>query len=82
MPFYDHTQPLYYDYAQATNGLAEKLQAYMDLAASHPAGSAPREGIRGTAQQVYENWRRLATEAGAMKPEDDARFQTILAQWL
>jgi len=76
MPFYDHT-PSPYDYARATSGLAEKLQAYMDLAGEQE-DEAVAEGIRGTALQIYERWHHFSTEAGMLKPEDDARCRAIL----
>jgi hypothetical protein len=82
MPEYHRTTPYEWPYEEATAGLAERLQAYMDKAAEHPAGSDARQAIRGTAQNVYENWRRFSLEAGKLRPEDDTRFLAILAQWL
>jgi hypothetical protein len=82
MPDFHRTTRFPYDYDRATNGLAERLQAYMDEAATYPAGSPQREGIRGTARHVYENWRRFAEEEGALDPDDDAHCLAILRQWL
>ena len=80
MPFYDHAAPLPYDYERFTRGLAEKLQAYVDEASRYPAGSPQRQGILGTARNVYESWRHLARENESPMLEDDARFRAILAQ--
>jgi hypothetical protein len=82
MPDYHRTTRFEYDYERATAGLAEKLKAYMDEAASRAAGSPARAAIRGTAVNVYENWRRFAEEAGKLRQEDDARCVAILSQWL
>jgi hypothetical protein len=77
MPFEDHWTPKPYDYDRATSGLAEKLQAYMDLADAHE-DEAVAAGIRGTARQIYDRWRQFSTEAGMLKAEDDARCRRIL----
>lgn len=82
MPEYHSTTPFDWPYEEVTAGMAAKLQAYMDQAAEHPAGSDVRKAIRGTARNVYENWRRFSVEAGKLKPEDDARLLAIVAQWL
>ncbi|AMM17524.1 hypothetical protein AX768_25330 [Burkholderia sp. PAMC 28687] len=77
MPFHDYWTPKPYDYDKATRGLAEKLQAYMDLAGEQD-DEAVAEGIRGTALQIYERWYRYSTDAGKLKAEDDARCRKIL----
>jgi hypothetical protein len=77
MPFTDYWTPRPYDYDRATRGLAEKLQAYMELADAHE-DEAVAEGIRGTALQIYERWHHFSTEAGRIKPGDDARCRRIL----
>ena len=77
MPFEDFWTPRPYDYSRATSGLAEKLQAYMDLAGEQE-DEAVAEGIRGTAMQIYERWYRFSIEAGLLKAEDDARCRKIL----
>jgi len=77
MPYTDYWTPRPYDYDRATSGLAEKLQAYMDLAGEQE-DEAVAEGIRGTARQIYDRWRQFSTDAGMMKAEDDARCRAIL----
>jgi hypothetical protein len=77
MPYTDYWTTTPYDYARATSGLAEKLQAYMDLAGEQE-DEAVAEGIRGTARQIYDRWRQFSTEAGLLRPEDDARCRKIL----
>jgi hypothetical protein len=77
MPFHDYWTPKPYDYARATSGLAEKLQAYMELADAHDDETVA-EGIRGTAVNVYALWRHFAIENGNLKAEDDARCRKIL----
>lgn len=77
MPFEDHWIPKPYDYDRATSGLPEKLQAYMDTADAQE-DEAVAAGIRGTARQIYDRWHHFSTEAGMLKPEDDARCRKIL----
>lgn len=77
MPITDYWTPNPYDYGKATRGLAEKLQAYMDLAREQQ-DEAVAEGIRGTARQIYDRWHHFSTEAGMLMPEDDARCRKIL----
>ncbi|OTP79511.1 hypothetical protein [Caballeronia sordidicola] len=77
MPFHDYWTPKPYDYDRATHGLVEKLQAYMDLADAQE-DEAAAEGIRGTALQIHERWHHFSTDAGMLKPEDDARCRRIL----
>jgi hypothetical protein len=80
MPDFHRTTRFPYDYARVTNGLAERLQAYVDEAATYPAGSPQREGILGTARGTYDDWRWRAKEEGALDPGDDARFLAILGK--
>lgn len=82
MPFYDHTQRLDWNYEKATDGMVERLQLLMDLAAAEPAGSDMRQVHRDRARTIYENWRHFSAESGKLKQEDDARFIAILSQWL
>lgn len=77
MPYTDYWTPKPYDYARATSGLADKLQAYMDLAGEQE-DEAVAKGIRGTAMQIYGRWRQFSTEAGMLRAEDDARCRRIL----
>lgn len=77
MPYHDYWTPKPYDYDQATRGLADKLQAYMDLAGEQE-DEAVAEGIRGTALQIYERWYQYSTDAGKLKHEDDARCRRVL----
>lgn len=82
MPFYDHAKPLVWDYDKATEGMADKLQILMSLAAAEPAGSEMRRIHHDRARTIYENWRHFSAESGKLKPADDARFRAILSQWL
>jgi hypothetical protein len=82
MPFFDYSKPLVWDYEKATDGMAERLQLLMSMAAAEPAGSDMRQVHRDRAQTIYANWRHFSDESGTLKPEDDTRFLAILAQWL
>lgn len=82
MPFYDHAKPLDWNYEKATEGMAERLQILMEMAANEPAGSNMRQVHRDRARTIYENWRHFSAESGKLKPADDARFLAILSQWL
>ena len=82
MPFYEHSKPLDWDYEKATEGMDERLQLLMEMAASEPAGSKMRQVHRNRAQTIYENWRHFSVESGKLQPADDARFLAILKQWL
>lgn len=77
MPITDYWSPKPYDYDKATRGLAGKLQAYMDLADAQE-DEAVAAFIRGTAVQIYERWYQFSTDAGMIKPEDDAQCRRIL----
>lgn len=77
MPFHDYWAPMPYDYDKATRGLAEKLQAYMELADAQE-DEVVAKGIRGTALQIYERWHQFSTEVGRLRTEDEARCRKIL----
>jgi hypothetical protein len=67
-------------YERATRDTAEVLQAYVDLAASLPAGTRACEAYRRSALTAFENWRHHAMQSGQLQQADEDHLLEILAQ--
>ncbi len=67
-------------YEHATRDAAEVIQAYVDLAGLHPAGTRTCEAYSRSALTVFKNWREQALRSGQLQQADERRLLEILAQ--